>query len=209
MAGNGSPDSAGAAGTGASGDAGAAGAASGGAAGAAGREDAGGAGGADPCAGDPAYAGSGAYECPEVIYWSHAIIKLDLPVSAADAADAVFTVCRNDECHSAKGSTKVNDFTGTYAWAAAMNSNFVYLTLDGSGAAPFAVVDWTFDVEWPIASDHYSVAIQPLSAAAPSTLFDEQVNYTTTVADPSLVGEGYCRHCSEVSLATVDARTPH
>jgi len=35
------------------------------------------------------------------------VIKVNLPVSVADAADATFTACRNDECYSAKGGAKV------------------------------------------------------------------------------------------------------
>ncbi|HET7542399.1 MAG TPA: hypothetical protein VFK05_21165 [Polyangiaceae bacterium] len=37
-------------------------------------------------------------------------------------------------------------------------------------------------------------------------MFDATVKYTISAADPSLVSEGYCRHCSEVSIATVDDR---
>jgi hypothetical protein len=35
---------------------------------------------------------------------------------------------------------------------------------------------------------------------------DAEVTYTTTVADPELVSEGFCRHCSEVSIGTLEVR---
>ena len=187
-------------------DAGAAGTAVGtDAAGAAGSDELAGAGGADPC-------GDGEYECPAVMYWSHAVLQVDLPVSVADAANAVFTVCRNDECHSAKGSARVNDFdsAGQYGWAYNSQGGVVYLSFDDSAATPFAILDWKFALELgPIASDHYIVAIKPVGSTVPSMLFDGDVTYTTTVADPSLVSEGFCSRCSEVSIAAVDARSGH
>ena len=183
------------------------GAENGGAAGVAGANELAGAGGADPCAGD--------YLCPQVAYWSHGIIKVDLPISVADAADAVFTACRNDECHSAKGSAAVHgvafDFLDPDAhdgWVyTEKEDGFISLNFDDSGATPFAVLDWRFTQYGElIANDHYSLTIQPASASAATTLFDDQVNYGVVAADASLVSEGFCSHCSEVSLGTVDAR---
>jgi len=172
-----------------------------------------GAGGADAC--------EGQYLCPSVFYWSHATIKVDLPVSVTDAADAVFTACRNDECYSAKGSAKVDTLGPSHGedetlpeegWVATAEGGggAVFLSFDGSGLSPFAVLDWRFSFDGPAQSvirDHYSLTIQPVAEAATTTLFDGDVSYTIIVADPSLVGEGYCRHCSEVVRGAADART--
>ena len=169
----------------------------GGAAGEAGADNNAGAGGADACVGE--------YECPEVLYWSHTTINVDLPVSVADAADAVFTACRNSECYSAKGSATVN-LPG--AWVFTQEGGDISLQFDGSGTRPFAVLEWQFSYGGPVpdvTSEHYSLTIEP-SGGVVTTLFDGEVNYTVVQADPSLVSEGFCVHCSEVSKATVDAR---
>ena len=39
------------------------------------------------------------------------------------------------------------------------------------------------------------------------SLFDTTVEYNIVVADPTLVDEGFCHHCSEVSVADIDLRT--
>ena len=52
----------------------------------------------------------------------------------------------------------------------------------------------------------YSVTIQPAAAAVPTTLFDDDVDYMIVLDDPSLVEEGFCRFCSLVARASVDAR---
>jgi len=180
----------------------------GGAAGVVGANDQAGSGGANPCAGD--------YLCPAVPYYSHGIIKVDLPISVADAADAVFTACRNEECYSAKGSAAVHgvafDFLDPDAddgWVYTEEvDGFISLNFDDAGATPFAVLDWRFTQYGELtANDHYSLTIQPASASAATTLFDDQVNYGVVAADASLVSEGYCSHCSEVCFGTVDART--
>ncbi|HEX2673534.1 MAG TPA: hypothetical protein VHM25_21780 [Polyangiaceae bacterium] len=160
----------------------------------------------------------GNYDCPAVAYFSHAIIEVDLPISVADAADAIFTACRNDECYSEKGSAQVEVIGSsfleteveTHGWQRAQDFGFVSLKFDESGATPFAVLHWRFHLDSePIASDHYSLTVQPVAASTPTTLFDDQLNYTTVAADPSLVAEGFCSHCSEVSYGTVDARANH
>jgi hypothetical protein len=160
----------------------------------------------------------GNYDCPAVLYSSHAIIQVDLPISVADAADAVFTACRNDECYSKKGSAQVV-FIGTsfleteveeHGWLSTKQGEIVSLKFDESGATPFAELHWRFGLfSKPIASDHYWFGVQPVGASTPSTLFDDQLNYTTVAADPTLVNEGFCSHCSEVSYGTVDARASH
>jgi len=161
-----------------------------------------GAGGGDPCEGE--------YSCPSVIYWSHTVIDVDLPVSLADAADAVFTACRNDECYSAKGSAMVDDVGFGDGWVHTQEGGAVSLQLfAGSGATPFAELDWKFSyggARPDASSEHYSLTIEPAEANAATTLFDDDVNYAIIPADPSLVSEGFCQYCSEVSTATVDAR---
>ena len=205
-AGTDSSNSAGAAGTNPSGAAGAGGASSG-AAGAAGTDDlaGAGAGGADSC--------SGNYECPSVGYLSHATITVDLPVSAATAADAVFTACRNAECHSAKGSAKVRSASPEEGWASTDENQTIWLSFDDSGPTPFAVLKWNFTYGGPTppddASDQYSLTVQPPGAAAASTLFDERVQYAIEVVDQNGPFEHDCSHCYEVSAATVDARAEH
>jgi hypothetical protein len=160
-------------------------------------DDAAGAGGA--CAGD--------YYCPLVGYGSSATITFDLPISVVEAADASFTACRNSECHTAKGSATVVPGKPQWGWVSEVGGSGIYLTFDGSGSAPFGVLEWNFELDFEtIPSDHYSLSVQPVGAAAPITIFDTQVNYTTTVADPTLVSEGFCHHCSEVSIANVDVR---
>src|SRR6478735_153471 len=195
------PTDAGAPGSDAGGDAGA-GASSGGAAGAAGVENlaGAGAGGADPCVGE--------YLCPSVIYWSHVVLKVDLPVSVADAADAIFTACRKDQCYSGNGSAKVQT-PREDAWLWTQEGANVYLQFDGSGTTPFLVLDWEFSFGGPqpdTTREHYSLRIQPTGAAAATTLFDDDVDYSIVPDDPSLVKEGFCRYCSLVAQASVDAR---
>jgi len=165
-----------------------------------------GAGGAAACEGE--------YECPSVLYWSHTTINVDLPVSVADTADAVFTACRNSECYSAKGSATVPgipDFLEPDVedgWVHTQEGADIYLKFHSSGATSFAVLDWQFSyggLAPNVTSEHYSLTIEP-SGGVVTTLFDGEVNYTVVQADPSLVSEGFCVHCSEVSQATVDAR---
>ncbi len=147
---------------------------------------------------------AGNYACPSVLYFSHAQITGELPISVADAADAVFTACRNSECYSAKGSATVNPNNPVFGWKENMDGGSIFLTFDGSRTPPAVVLRWNFDGEAP--SDHYSLTVQAVGATEPSTIFDLQVPYTTTVSDPSLVGEGYCRHCSEISVAELSER---
>jgi len=159
-------------------------------------DDTAGAGGA--CAGE--------YACPAVLYFSHAQITADLPISVADAADAVFTACRNGECYSATGSAMVNASAPSLGWRETMGGGSILLTFGGSGATSFVVLRWNFDPEAPSASDHYSLTVQALFDSDPAVVFDNQVRYMTKVADPTLVSEGYCRHCSEISVAELDLR---
>jgi len=165
----------------------------------------GGEGGETACKGD--------YLCPAVIEWSYAIIKVDLPISAADAADAVFTACRNDECLSAKGSATAQPLSGEDAWAATQEGGAVFLDFDDSKATPFATLRWKFsygganvDLE---RSEHYSLTVTPVGAATASTLFDDDVHYSIVVVDQNSDSEHYCSHCYEASGATVDARAAH
>jgi hypothetical protein len=134
---------------------------------------------------------------------SSATITVDLPVSVTEAKQAIFTACRNSYCQSARGDAGENSDWG---WAAGQDNEPIWLTFDDSQATPTARLAWYFLIDLPIASDHYSLTVQPVGAAVATSLFDAQVDYTTTVADPTLVGEGFCRHCSEVSIANVDAR---
>jgi hypothetical protein len=195
----------------------------------------GGTGGSEPTAGGPGagsssggtagrvdaeeFAGAGAggghecdgyYMCRAVQYMSHAIIKVDLPISVAEAADAIFTACRNTECHSAKGSAQ-DPHEKAWALTDDVYENPILLDFDGSEAAPFAVLDWGFvyhgPAEFAEASDHYSLTVQATADAAPTTLFDEQVQYELQIADHSWDPEVFCIHCYEVPGATVDRRT--
>jgi len=164
-------------------------------------DDTAGAGGA--CAGD--------YLCPSVGYGSSATISFDLPITVAAAADAVFTACRNSECHTAKGSATAQANNPRWGWAYedSGSGRSIYLTFDEEGSAPFGVLEWQFELDFEtVASDHYSLTVLPVGASTPTTLFDTQVNYTIAPADPTLVSEGYCHHCSEVSIAKLDLRTP-
>ena len=175
----------------------------GGAAGAAGMPegDAGAAGGGNEC--------EGFYECPEVLYWSHATLEVDLPISIAEAADAIFTACRNSECHSAKGGALVNSPDGQ-AWHVNRDGGDVLLTFGGPESAPFATLEWGFTnlqhEPFP-ESDRYSLSVQATGAATPTTLFDERVAYSIAIVDKNYPGEHYCSHCFEVSVATVDERS--
>jgi hypothetical protein len=182
-----------------------AGASSAGATGEAGAENIGGYAGGAECEGN--------YECPEVLYWSYAIIKVELPIPAAAAAAAEFTACRNDECHSAKGSgTVIDPMSVDPGWVYTNEGGTVFLSFDDSGTTPYAVLKWNFTYDGPTpsdASDQYSLTVQPSAAAAPSTLFDERVHYTIEVVDQNAAFENYCSHCYEVSAATVDARAEH
>src|SRR5450432_1089898 len=150
-----------------------------------------GAGGA--CAGD--------YACPSVAYGSSATIAVDLPVSVSDALEAQFTACRNSECHSGPGKNQLSPD----GWESG-EAQYIQLKLDDSGGAPAAHLAWVFFDGVAGPSDHYSLTIQPVGAATATTLFDAPVTYKTTVSDPTLACEGYCRHCSEVLTANVDAR---
>jgi len=182
----------------------------GGAAGDAGAYNNAGAGGEGNCDGD--------YLCPEVIRWSHTSIQVDLPVSVADAADAVFTACRDTDCYSAKGSAKVQtdgpgpgggQSTGKEdAWVkTGQGGAGLFLSFDDSAPTPSATLVWNFSLfSAPIAGERYSLTIQPATAATATTLFDEEVSYSTIVAYPQFISLGYCRACSEVVTATVDAR---
>lgn len=183
-------------------------ASSGGSAGSAGTDELAGAGGGHACEGE--------YMCPDVLYLSHGIIKVDLPIPVADAAEAVFTACRNDECYSDKGGAEVDPSGSSFlepeveqhGWLYTKQFEVVSLTFDESEATPFAVLHWRFVLDAaPIASDHYSLTVQAVGASTPTTLFDGKLDYMTVAADPSLVNEGFCSHCSEVSFGTVDARS--
>jgi len=152
----------------------------------------------------------GNYECPAVIFFSHAIIKVDLPISVAEAADAVFTACRNAECYSAKGSAQ--SLRHDDAWVASSNgSDYVSLRFDGPEQAPFAVLEWKFaDFDAaPLNDDHYSLTVQRAEDEAPTPVFDEQVVYGVEVTDQYERDWRYCVHCYEVKTATVDARAEH
>jgi len=155
----------------------------------------------------------GNYECPAVIEWSYASIKVDLPISVADAADAVFTACRNDECVTATGSAKGQPVSADDAWAATQEGGAVLLDFDDSKATPFATLRWNFsygganvDLE---RSEHYSLTVTPVGAATATTLFDDDVHYSIVVVDQNAEFEHYCSHCYEASGATVDARAAH
>ena len=163
--------------------------------------NAGDAGTAGACAGD--------YLCPLVGYGSRAVISFDLPISVASAADAVFTACRNSECHTAKGSATVAlNGNPEWGWADEVGGSSIYLTFDGSGSAPFGVLRWNFQQDFvTIPSDHFSLRVQPVGASAPIMLFDTDINYKIIAADPTLVSEGFCHRCSEVSIAELDLRT--
>lgn len=192
--------------SGTAGTAGATGESSGGAAGVAGMPegDAGAAGGGNEC--------EGIYECPSVLRYSTATIKVDLPVSIADAAEATFTACRNDECHSAKGSALVNspNSESGKAWHVNRDGGDVLLTFDGPESAPFATLEWNFTFlkyePFPT-GDRYSLSVQPTGAATPTTLFDEQVEYTIAVVDQNNVYEHFCHRCFEILVGTVDDRS--
>jgi len=162
-----------------------------------------GAGGGGECEGD--------YECPEVQYVSHATIKVDLPTSVAEAADAIFTACRNSECYSAKGSAQADPHEGSWVLTKPPAVYPIFLSFDSSEAAPFAVLDWKFyyeDRPAPSdASDHYSLTVQATTEVAPTTLFDEQVQYGIEIVDENGPFEHYCSHCFEVPAATVDRRS--
>jgi hypothetical protein len=147
----------------------------------------------------------GNYACPAVSYASSARFEVNLPISVADAANALFTACRNSECHSAKGSASVDPNDPTFGWQEGTDGGLIQLSFDGSGSTPFATLEWVF-YDGPTSADEFSLTIEPGSAATPITLFDKRVTYTTKVVDPSLVSEGYCRHCSEVSVVNLDLR---
>lgn len=175
-----------------------AGSSSGGATGEAGAESSGGSAGGAECEGE--------YECPSVLYWSYASIKVDLPISVAEAADAIFTVCRDDECLSAKGSAKTKSGEG---WATTDSNNTAWLDFDDLGPTPFATLKWNFDYNGPPPPDfsqHYSLTVQPVTAQVPTTLFDARVQFTIEAADENFPGEHYCSHCYDIAVATVDAR---
>jgi hypothetical protein len=186
-----------------------------GAGGTAGRSGAGVASGGAPMDGEGGDAGAGGacagdYLCPLVGYGSRATISFDLPISVAAAADAVFTACRNSECHTAKGSATAVPNNPRWGWSSedSGSGRSIFLTFDDSGRPPFGVLLWSFELDFEtISNDHYSLTVQPVGAAVPTTLFDTQVNYMTVVYDPSLVSEGFCHHCSEVSIAELDLRT--
>jgi len=162
-----------------------------------------GVGGGSECEGD--------YECPEVLYPSHATIKVDLPISIAEAADAIFTTCRNHECYSAKGSAQADSGDGSWVLTDGPEQYPIFLNFGGSQAAPFAELKWIFvyydksDHSEP--RDHYSLSVKRDSDAAPTTLFDEQVKYGVEIADENGPYEHYCGHCYEVPAATVDERS--
>lgn len=150
-------------------------------------------------------------ECPAFLALSHAIIKVDLPISVAEAADSIFTACRNGECYSAKGSA--HDAWDDY-WVPAANSasEGILLTFGGSEAAPFAVLEWKFaDFGDPLPADgdHYSWTVQPAAAEAPTTLFDDRVHYGLEITDQFERDYRYCFHCYEIYAATVDTRAQH
>ena len=177
---------------------------------AAGEAGAGGSGnGSRAAADDEAGAGgacAGNYACPEVAYGWYASITVDLPLSVADAAGATFTACRNGECYSAKGNAQAEPGPGS-PWQEGANETALFLMLGDSGATPSAALKWDFFPNTAvIVSDQYSLTVQAVGASQPTTLFDQRVTYGTEVSDPSLVSEGYCRHCSEIEAANVDAR---
>ncbi len=157
-----------------------------------------GAGGA--CAGD--------YLCPLVGWSSHATLTFDLPVSVTDTANAVFTACRNSECHTAKGNATVAlNGNPEWGWVDEVGGLSVYLTFGGSASAPFGVLRWDFLQDFvTIPSDHYSLSMQPVGAPGAISLFDTEVSYAIVAADPTLVDEGFCHRCSEVSSADLDLR---
>lgn len=165
------------------------------------RAGAGGEGGEAACKGN--------YECPAVIEWSYAIIKVDLPISGADAADAVFTACRNDDCVTAKGNAIASPDD---SWARSQTGP-VWLNFDESQASPFATLTWNFDYGGAAVdlegSDHYSLTVTPAGADSATTLFDDDVQYSIVVVDQNADYEHYCSHCYEASGATVDARAAH
>jgi hypothetical protein len=161
--------------------------------------EAGAAGAAGACAGD--------YYCPLVGYGSSATISFDLPISVAGAADAVFTACRDSECHTAKGSATVAP-NPEWGWVSEVGGRGIYLTFDDTDSAPFGVLQWNFQLDFTtIPNDHYSLTVQPVGASAPIALFDTEVNYAIVEDDPTLVSDGFCYHCSEVSIAKLDLRT--